>query len=175
MALTPFVSIRENSKQNTLADYSVDCNFDLHAAGALGVCGGKLKLVDAYCAETRARDRLARVGKGDFSRPADLFPGDGQLAVYPQPILLATAAEREFLIRACGEGGGGQRIGAGIDVRKWVDHLNRWRTVDANASCRRCQVEAARDPLRAIQFKFVERIERFCRRRGSLSGNTHSP
>src|SRR5262245_2267139 len=82
----------------------LDCNFDFHAADALGVCGGKLKLVDSYCAETRARDRLASVGKGDLSRPADLFPGDSQLAASRQPIVLDTAAERKFLILACGEG-----------------------------------------------------------------------
>src|SRR5215475_5765684 len=81
----------------------LDCHFDLHAADAFGICGGKLKLVDSYCAETRARDRLASVGKGDLSRPADLFPGDGQLAASREPIVLYTAAEREFLIRACGK------------------------------------------------------------------------
>src|SRR5262249_2592656 len=133
------------------------------------------KLVDAHRAETRARDRLARIGKGDLSRPTDLFPGDGQLAASRQPIVLDAAAEREFLIRAYGEGGGRQRIGAGIDIREWIDHLHGWRAVDANASGGRRRVDAAGDPPGAIQFKFVERIERFGSRRGSLSGETHSP
>src|SRR5262245_22565390 len=153
----------------------VDCHFDLQAAGALGVCGGQLELVNAYCAETRARDGLARVGKGDLSRSTTLFPGNSQLASSRQPIVLDGAAERELLIQTRGEGGGRQGVGAGVDVSEWIDHLQGWRTIDADPSRGLCQVESAGGLLRADQFKFVERIERFGRRRGSLSAVTRRP
>src|SRR5262249_6134700 len=57
----------------------------------------------------------------------------------------------------------------------WVDHLQGWRTIDADPSWGLYQIESAGDLFCAIQFKFVERIERFDGSRGCLSAVTRRP